>query len=250
MIEERDTVMLWSKDDKHLCEVDGETKKISGVGIVNTEKFIGSEWGEKIDLGKEVYTLLKPSLKDIPDLFDRGAQIILPRIGGLIATYCDLSSGKKVIEGGAGSGAMTAVLSQMVRPEGKITTYELRDKSIKKAQNNLRKIGLDDVTTIKKGDITENIDEKDADLFFLDIPEPWEGLDTAEDSIKLGGFFASYVPTVNQLEKITFELKKRNYIDIKTFENLERDIVVREGAVRPSYDMLGHTGYIVISRKI
>jgi len=250
MIEERDTVMLWSKDDKHLCEVDGETKKISGVGIVNTEKFIGSEWGEKIDLGKEVYTLLKPSLKDIPDLFDRGAQIILPRIGGLIATYCDLSSGKKVIEGGAGSGAMTAVLSQMVRPEGKITTYELRDKSIKKAQNNLRKIGLDDVTTIKKGDITENIDEKDADLFFLDIPEPWEGLDTAEDSIKLGGFFASYVPTVNQLEKITSELKKRNYIDIKTFENLERDIVVREGAVRPSYDMLGHTGYIVISRKI
>lgn len=250
MIEKGNIVMLWSKKDKHLCTADGSTKKISNIGIVNTERMIGSEWGEKIDLGKQTYNLLKPSLKDIPEIFDRGAQIILPRIAGLISTYCDLTSGKKVVEGGAGSGALTAVLSQMVQPEGEVITYELREESIKTARENLKKIGLDDVSTIKKGDVTEEVDEKDIDLLVLDIPEPWEGLDTAEEVLRPGGFFASYIPTVNQLEKITSGFRDRDYIDIKTFENLERDMVVREGSVRPSYDMLGHTGYVVIARKI
>ncbi|MFW5946089.1 MAG: tRNA (adenine-N1)-methyltransferase [Candidatus Natronoplasma sp.] len=250
MIEKGNIVMLWSKDDKHICLADGDTKKISDIGIVNTERLIGSEWGEKIDLGKQNYHLLEPSLKDIPEIFDRGAQIILPRIGGLISTYCDLTSGKKVLEGGAGSGALTAVLSQMVRPEGEVITYELKEDSIKTAKKNLSRIGLDDVTTIKQGDVTGDVDEEEVDLFILDIPEPWKALDTAEDILKGGSFFASYIPTVNQLEKITTSLRERNYIDIKTFENIERNMVVRKGSVRPSYDMLGHTGYVVIGRKI
>ena len=250
MIEEDDIVMLWSRNEKHVCTADGETKKVKGIGIVDTERMIGSKWGTEIDLGKKRYHLLEPSLKEIPDIFDRGAQIVLPRIGGIISTYCDLSSGKRVVEGGAGSGALTAVLSKMVQPDGEVITYESRDKPIKIAERNLKKLGLNDIVKIKKGDVTEDVEEKEIDLFMLDIPEPWEGIDMARKALRNGGFFAAYIPTVNQLEKTVISLKEENYIDIKSFENIERDMVVREGATRPSYDMLAHTGYVIIARKI
>lgn len=249
MIEKGDIVELWTEDEKHLCLADGKTKKISTIGIVNTERMIRAEWGEKLDLGKKSYYLLQPSLKDIPDLIDRGAQIILPRIGGLISTYCNLKSGKRVVEGGAGSGALTAVLCQMVQPEGEVITYEMNDCSIRRGRKNLKKLGLDEVSTIKQGDVTESVKEKEVDAFILDIPEPWKAVDIGKKILKNGGFFASYIPSMNQLEKVTSELKDQSYIDVKTFENLERDMVVKEGAVRPSYDMLGHTGYVVIARK-
>ncbi len=241
--------MLWSEDEKHLCKVDGSTKKIGDVGVLNTERFIGEKWGEELDLGRNKFHLLQPAIKDIDDLIDRRAQIILPRIGGIISTYCDLTSGKKVIEAGAGSGALTAVLSQMVRPEGEVVTYEVKEGAIGTAEKNLNKLGLEDVSTIKKGDITQEIEEENADAFILDIPEPWEAVETAENSLKNGGFFCSYIPSVNQLEKITKRLKDGNYIDVKSFENLQRNMVVKKKSVRPSYKMLGHTGYVVIARK-
>jgi len=249
MIEKDEIVELWAVDEKFLCRADGKTKKIPGIGVINTDRIIGAEWGETLNLGKKSYYLFQPSLKDIPDLIDRGAQIVLPRIGGLISTYCNLKSGKRVVEGGAGSGALTAVLCQMVQPEGEVITYEKKDSSIRRARKNLKKLGLDKVSTIKHGDVTESVKEKEVDAFILDIPEPWKAVDIGKNILKNGGFFASYIPSMNQLEKVTSELKDQSYIDVKTFENLERDMVVKEGAVRPSYDMLGHTGYVVIARK-
>jgi len=249
MIEKGDIVVLWTEDEKLLCRADGETKKISGMGVMNTDRFIGADWGEKVDLGKKTYHLLQPSLKDIPEIIDREAQIILPRIGGIISAYCDLTCGKRVVEGGAGSGALTAVLCQMVRPEGEIITYEKRKSSINRAKKNLKNLGLDEVSTIKHGDVTESVEEEDIDAFVLDIPDPWNAVDTGKKILKDGGHFSSYIPTMNQLEKVTRELKTQNYIDIKTFENLQRDMVIKERSVRPSYDMLGHTGYVVIARK-
>jgi len=249
MIEKGEIVELWTKDEKLLCRVDGKTKKIPNIGVINTDRLIGADWGEKLDLGKKSYYLFQPSLRDIPDLIDRGEQIVLPRIGGLISTYCDLTCGKRVVEGGAGSGALTAVLCQMVRPDGEVITYEKNESSIKRARKNLKKLDLDEISTIKKGDVTRCVEEKEVDAFILDIPEPWTAVMMGKETLKDGGFFASYIPTMNQLEKTTKELKDQNYIDIKTFENLERDIVAKEGAVRPSYDMLGHTGYVVIARK-
>ena len=39
------------------------------------------------------------------------------------------------------------------------------------------------------------------------------------------------------------------FIDISTHESLNREIVVRKGAVRPDYSMLGHTGYLTFARR-
>ena len=63
------------------------------------------------------------------------------------------------------------------------------------------------------------------------------------------GHFCSYSPTMNQVEKTVKTLRKHNFIEIKTFETLQREIVVGERGVRPSFDMLGHTGYLTFARK-
>ncbi|MFP4609052.1 MAG: tRNA (adenine-N1)-methyltransferase, partial [Candidatus Aenigmatarchaeota archaeon] len=228
MIEKGEKIVLWSPDWARVIEVDGETKKISSLGVIDTERFVGKEWGAEIDLGRKRYRLLQPALKDGPRLIDRKAQIVLPRMAAQIVLYCDITSGKRVVEGGAGSGMLSAVLAEMVGSEGELVTYELREDSVKTARSNLERLGVDTNWRIVKGDVTEDVEEKGVDAFVVDIPEPWEALDMADKVLKNGGFFAGYIPSTNQLEKTVKGMRQNGYIDIKSFESLERDMVVGE----------------------
>ncbi|MFO7792818.1 MAG: tRNA (adenine-N1)-methyltransferase [Candidatus Saliniplasma sp.] len=249
MIKEGEKVILWKKNWMTLVEVNGETKKVSGLGIIDTNRMIGQEWGSLIELGRDEYRLLQPAIKDAEHFLKRDAQIILPRIGIQIAFYCDLFCGDNVIEGGAGSGLLTSVLGKCVGKDGKVITYELREDHIKTARSNIKKLGLEDRCEIVHGDVTEDVEERGADAFIVDIPEPWNAVSMANEVLKGGGFFAGYIPSMNQLEKTVKELRKHNYIDIKSFENLEREMIVKEKGVRPSFDMLGHTGYVIVGRR-
>ncbi|MBS3816665.1 MAG: methyltransferase domain-containing protein [Candidatus Thermoplasmatota archaeon] len=249
MIEEGTRVILWKKDDSTLIEVDGETKKISGIGVVDTERFIGKEWGSVVELGREEYRLFRPAIRDAPEFFERDAQVILPRVAVKIALYCDISNGKKVVEGGAGSGMLSTVLLNEVGPEGQVITYELRKDFIKTAEANLERLDLTDRWRAIHGDVTEDVKEEKVDAFVVDIPEAWEAVKMAKETLKNGGFFAAYIPSTNQLKKTVKEMRKHDFTDIKSFESLEREMVVREKGVRPSFDMLGHTGYVAVGRK-
>ena len=249
MIKKGDNVILWKKNWMTLIYVDGRTKKISGIGIIDTTRMIDKEYGCNIQLGRDEYRLLQPAIKDGEHFFKRDAQIILPRIGIQITLYCDIFCGSKVVEGGAGSGMLTALLGKCVGRDGEVTTYELRDDHIQTAKSNIEKLRLDDRCEIVKGDVTKDVEERDVDAFIVDIPEPWKAVSMANEVLKNGRFFAGYIPSVNQMEKTVKELKKQNYIDIKSFESFEREMVVKDRGVRPSFDMLGHTGYIVIGRK-
>jgi len=57
------------------------------------------------------------------------------------------------------------------------------------------------------------------------------------------------VPNVNQVEKGVHALRDSGYSDVRAVETMQRDLVVHEGGVRPSFDMLGHTGYLVLARR-
>jgi len=37
--------------------------------------------------------------------------------------------------------------------------------------------------------------------------------------------------------------------EVTAFETIQREMVVHEGGVRPSFDNLGHTGYLALGRK-
>lgn len=250
MIKKDNIVVLWNESEMKLCKIDGSTKKISGLGIVNTERFIDSDWGEKIDLGKSEYRLIKPALKDVPDLIKREAQIVQPRMGVLIAHYCNIECGDTVVEGGAGSGVLTSVLLDKVGSQGKVYTYEIRKDFLKIARNNLKNLNMNERWEGKIGDVTKDVEECDVDAFIVDIPEPWLALDIADKCLKNGGRFAGYMPSANQLEKTVKEMKDQNYIDIKSFENIEREMEVSDKGIRPSFDLLGHSGYVAVGTKV
>ena len=102
---------------------------------------------------------MEPSISYKIDVIERKAQIILPKDGMFIAYYCNIKSGDKVVEAGIGSGALTILLANYVRPKGKVISYEKRDDHLKVAKKNLARAGLSDYVEIKKGDVTENIPE-------------------------------------------------------------------------------------------
>ncbi len=249
MIKKGDKVVLWKTDGATLVDVDEETKKIPGIGIIDTRRFVGKDWGTEVELGRDKYRLLQPAIKDAPKLIKREAQIVLPRIAVQIAFYCDITCGKRVVEGGAGSGMMSAVLANMVGPEGELVTYELREDFIRTARTNLEKLGAAENWKLVKGDVTKDVKERTVDAFVVDIPEPWQAVDMAGEALKNGGFFAGYVPSTNQLERTVKKMRKNGFIDIKSFESLERDMVIGDRGVRPSFDTLGHTGYVAVGRK-
>ncbi len=250
MIEKDNVVVLWNEEDMQLCEVDGKTKKVSGIGIVDTERFIDAEWGESVELGRNEYRLLRPAIDDIPEIIKREAQIVQPRMGALIAHHCNISCGDRVVEGGAGSGVLSSILLNKVGPDGKVFTYEIREDFLDVARNNLRNLKIDEGWEGKVGDVTEDVQQRDVDAFVVDIPEPWTALDMADECLKNGGYFAGYMPSTNQLEKAVKEMRKHNYIDIKSFESIEREMKVSERGIRPSFDILGHAGYVAVGIKV
>jgi len=250
MIKENDIVILLDeKGKKILLRTEEGMKKIKGLGVFDPGKLKGKKLGEKTRIGNREFIIMKPSVVDKIETIERKAQIILPKDSAIIMLYCDVKNGCRIVEAGVGSGALTIALANFVRPDGKIISYEKRNDFADFAKRNIENAGLGEYVEIKLGDVTESIDEKNADAVILDIPNPWDAVKNAYNALKVCGHFCSYSPTMNQVEK-TVKTLKHDFIEIKTFETLQREIVVGEGGVRPSFDMLGHTGYVTFARKI
>lgn len=250
-VSEHDLVVLIDLDHKKMIlEIKDELRRIKGLGVYNSGELIGKEYGRKIKIGNTDYLILKPSIDDKMSSIQRKAQIILPKDSVHITYYCDVKPGDTVIEGGIGSGALTMLLANLVKPDGKVISYENREEFAKIARKNLKEAGLEEFSIIKKGDITKGIEEREVDAVVLDIPNPWDAVKNAYNALKIGGYFASYSPTLNQVEKTVRAMRDLPLIEIRTLETLQRNIVVTERGIRPSFEMLGHTGYVTFGRKV
>ncbi len=239
-----------AKGQKLCFRIEDRTQKIKGLGVYNPAKLLGKQYGTGITLGKNRYWLLAAGTLDTVETITRRAQIILPKDAALIAVYCGIKPGSRVVEGGLGSGALTIILLSLVGTSGLVTTYEIRSDFAKIGTNNIKKASLDRAWCLKLRDITKGIEEKAVDAVILDIPEPWHAVEHAHSALRSGGAIACYVPTMNQVERLVVALREKPFVEIHTFETLQRELVVGSGGVRPAFDMLGHTGYTTIGRKV
>ena len=73
------------------------------------------------------FLVLRPLLMDYVLSMPRGAQVIYPKDAAQIVHEGDMFPGAKVLEAGAGSGALTCSLLRAVGPTGTVTSYEVRD---------------------------------------------------------------------------------------------------------------------------
>jgi tRNA (adenine57-N1/adenine58-N1)-methyltransferase len=181
----------------------------------------------------------------------RKTQIIYPEDAGLIIIYSGISPGDIIIEAGCGSGALSCILGNIVQPNGHVYAYDISEKSLKRAKKNIERAKLQDIISVQYGDISKELfDHKDVDAVILDLPAPWEVIETVKHYLKLSRILVSFSPTIEQVKKTTFSLKKNNFFEINTFELIKRKIQVRKNATRPEVRMIGHTGYITFGRKI
>ncbi len=65
------------------------------------------------------------------------------------------------------------MFAMAVGDSGHVYSYERRTEFSALAQRNVARAGLSHRVTFKVRDIAEGFDERDADVVFLDVREPW-----------------------------------------------------------------------------
>jgi len=218
-------------------------------GYLLLDSLIGLRYGSKVksNVGAD-FVALQPTPWDFVLKIARRTQVIYPKDMALMIFKLGLRPGMRVVEAGTGSGALTCALAFFVRP-GVVYSYDVNPSFQEVARKNLERAGLLDYVVLKVKDVTQGIDEYDVDAVVLDMATPWLVVPHAWRALKGGGHFASFSPTINQVEKTVVELRKQGFVDIKVYELLLREIKVEEGAVRPETLMIGHTGYMAFARK-
>ena len=138
----------------------------------------------------------------------------------------------------------------MARYVKEVISYDINDEHLALAKKNAEILGMKNIT-FKNGDIKKSIKDKEADLFVLDIPEPWQAVDTMTKALKIGGFLVSYSPTIPQTADFVNAVKeKENFMHIKTIEIIERKWEIEGRKVRPKGQEIGHSGFLTFMRKI
>ena len=196
--------------------------------------------------GKE-FSIIDPSFIDLYRRIRRGAQIIPLKDIGLIVAETGINNKSRVVDAGAGSGAVCCFLANIAK---EVTTYDIREDFIEIVNHNIDYLKLKNVE-IKNKNIYDGIDEKNVDVIVLDLPEPWLAIGSAKKALKAGGFLVSYSPTVPQTaDFVNAIIKDDDFIHVKTCEISEREWEVIERKVRPKSQGIGHSGFISFVRRI
>ncbi|MFH1085930.1 MAG: tRNA (adenine-N1)-methyltransferase [Chloroflexota bacterium] len=220
-------------------------------GVLDHDALIGSPYGSRLrsHLG-HTFILLRPTIHDQLMRLKRHSQIVYPKEIGQILLKLDIGPGRRVIEAGTGSGALTMALAHAVRPDGAVYSYDCRQDMLDAARRNLELVGLLDGVSLRLRDIAKGFDETEADALFLDVREPWEYLAQVCAALADGGCFGALVPTTNQIVALLEGMALHPFILVEVLELFVRHLKPVPGRLRPADTMVGHTGYLIFARKV
>lgn len=257
LIQENDLIFLILDERRRwLLEVKPGGTFHTHRGIIDFDDIIGRKFGTCVfskpyETAGYKFFVLKPLPSDYILHMARKTQIIYPEDAGLILIYSGIGPGSMVIEAGSGSGALSCILGNYVRPNGHVYSYDIREKSLKRAKKNIARANLEDYVTIRFGNILEDeLNHKNFDSVVLDMPQPWQAIEIVKKYLKLSSTIVSFSPTIEQVKKTTFALKENEFIEINTYELIKRRIQVKPNATRPETRMVGHSGYITFARNL
>jgi len=252
LIKEGDEVLLMLDHRRNYkIEVEPEKEFHTHKGFIEVGRLIGKPYGITVtsSLGVKFY-VLKPLIRDRVLKTDRHTQVLYPKDIGYILFQLGVGPGSIVVEAGTGSGALTMALANIVRPDGRVYSYDISDKHQRTAAKNIMRAGLMPYVSLEIRDITEGIPEKEVDAVILDMATPWMAVEHAWNALAGSGVFLSFSPTIEQTMKTTEELKKHPFIEINTVELMLREITVAPNKTRPRTQMIGHSGYLTSARKV
>lgn len=237
--------LLSTKNHKYLVKDDSKDFHTKD-GFLKSEDLKKAKLGDKLtsNTGKE-FTVFDADFIDMYNKIKRKAQIIPRKDLGFIITETGLNRDSVIIEAGAGSGAVGCFLAKICK---KVYSYEIREDFYKLVKENIEFFELKNMV-LKLKDAKSGFDEKNVDFILLDLPDPWELIDVAKKSLKLGGFLVSYSPSVPQLMDFVNNLDD-SFHHVKSCEITEREWEVKDRKVRPLSQQIGHSGFLSFARKI
>jgi tRNA (adenine57-N1/adenine58-N1)-methyltransferase len=229
-------------------------------GAVAHDDLIGRPEGSLVtSAGGTSYLALRPLLADYVLSMPRGAQVIYPKDAGQIVMWGDVFPGARVLEAGAGSGALTCSLLRAVGPEGQVTSYEVRADHAEHAERNVTAFFGERPKNwdLRVRDLAAHADELtgdgagEVDRMILDMLSPWEMLPVAAAAVIPGGVLVVYVATTTQLSKVTEALREQQcWTEPQAWETLMRPWHVVGLAVRPEHRMVAHTAFVLFARRL
>jgi tRNA (adenine57-N1/adenine58-N1)-methyltransferase catalytic subunit len=224
-------------------------------GAVAHDAVIGSPEGSVVkSTNGDAFLVLRPLLVDYVMSMPRGAQVIYPKDAAQIVHEGDIFPGARVMEAGAGSGAMTCSLLRAVGPDGEVISYEVRADHAEHAQRNVATFfGQDpDNWRLVIADLIDaDLADASVDRAVLDMLAPWDVLGAVARMLVPGGVLIIYVATVTQLSKTVEALREQQcWTEPRSWETLQRGWNVVGLAVRPEHTMRGHTAFLISARRL
>jgi tRNA (adenine57-N1/adenine58-N1)-methyltransferase len=255
-------------------------------GSLSHDDLIGQPEGSVVTASSgTAYVALRPLLADYTLAMKRGATIVYPKDAAQILAYADVFPGARVLEAGAGSGALSCWLLRAIGPDGELVSFEARPDFAEIARENVRKyfgevpawwrlvpgelsarVALDPSlgtgaaysrlhsVSAKAGDSEKSGEAGNAGTFdrvILDMLAPWENVAGAARALIPGGLICCYVATTTQLSRVVEELRSHGgFFEPAAWETLYRGWHVDGLAVRPDHRMIAHTGFLVTARRL
>lgn len=222
--------------------------------IVDPSKLSNKPWKAARAIGGWDYVVMRPRMVDYVLSMPRGAQIMYPKDIAQVIALGDIRSGMRVLESGAGSGAMSLSLLDAVGECGKLTTIELRPDFARIAESNAtlyygKRPEWWNLLTGDFDSVAKTLDAHSVDRIMLDMLDPWNRLEQAHRVIVPGGVLIAYVTTTTQMSRMAEALRESGmWTEPEIQETLERTWKAQGLAVRPDHAMIGHTGFLIVSR--
>lgn len=203
------------------------------------------------------YLVLRPLLSDFVMSMPRGAAVIYPKDSGQIIQMGDIYPGARVVEAGVGSGALTMSLLRAVGDGGELISIERREDFADIARANVESHfhGPHPAWRLDIGDFADRVGDVaepgTVDRIVLDMLAPWENIQAAADALAPGGVFLAYVATATQLSRLAEDLRAHGgFTEPQAWESMVRTWHLEGLAVRPDHRMIGHTGFLLTSRRM
>ena len=175
-----------------------------------------------------------------------------------------------MIEAGAGSGALTCALLRAIGQTGRLTSYERREDFAEVAARNVStffgaehpawRLQVGDLVETLTAELTEDSTDRTAeevrdgveiDRVVLDMLAPWECVDLLAEVLVPGGVLCAYVATTTQLGRTVETLRAHTgFTEPAASESMLRSWHAEGLAVRPSHNMVGHTGFLITARRL
>ncbi len=243
------------KGRKHLITLTPGKDFHTHRGFISHDALIGDDEGRVVtSTGGTPYLALRPLLADFTLAMPRGAAVVYPKDAAQIVAMADVFPGAHVLEAGAGSGALSCSLLRAVGAGGRVESWERRPEFAEVARANVERffgerpghwsLSVDDVAS-------RPVEDGPVDRIVLDLLAPWDLVELAAGTLRAGGVLCCYVATTTQLSRVVETLRQHGgFTEPDSWESMVRGWHVEGLAVRPDHRMVGHTGFLVTSRRL